>query len=188
MRINLLPQLELASIIHQESSQTGGLSNKAVSILENKYLVRAESRFGATWIELTHDRLIEPIKESNKIWHKQQIKSKRKSRLKIIIPIAVIAIVAISIFAYNAYEQSVLQQKKLVSVNNTNEQLVNALVGASKSLGDSGNYTGAIKYLDKALALDPNNVLALTNKGAVFNGLGYHTQAIQYDDKALAIY
>src|SRR5690242_2690633 len=34
------------SIIHQESNLTGGLSNKAVSILENKYyLIRAESRF-----------------------------------------------------------------------------------------------------------------------------------------------
>ena len=123
------------SIIHQESSLTGGLSNKAVSILERKYLVRAESRFGATWIELTHDRLIEPIKESNKIWRKQQIKSKRLSRLKVIIPIAVIAIVSISIFAYNIYEQSVLQQKKLV----------NALVDASASLVASGNYTQQLR-------------------------------------------
>jgi tetratricopeptide (TPR) repeat protein len=165
------------SIIHQEYSLAGGLSNKAVSILENKYLVRAESRFGATWIELTHDRLIEPIKESNKKWRKQQIKSKRLSRLKIIVPIAVIAVVGISIFAYNTYEQSVLQQNKLV----------NALVDASASLINSGNYTGAIKNLDKALSIDPNNVNALTNKGRALNHLGNQNEAIQYIDKALAI-
>jgi tetratricopeptide (TPR) repeat protein len=165
------------SIIQQESDSTNGLSNKAVSILENKYLVRAESRFGATWIELTHDRLIEPIKESNKIWRKQQIKSKSLSRLKVIIPIAVIAIVAISIFAYNTYEQSVLQQKKLV----------NALVDASASLINSGNYTGAIKNLDKALAIDPKADDILVHKGKSLDGLGRHNEAITVYNKALSI-
>ena len=31
-------------------------------------LVRAEKRGGATWYELTHDRLVEPILTSNKKW------------------------------------------------------------------------------------------------------------------------
>ncbi len=172
------------SIIHQESNTTGGLNNKAVSILEKKYLIRAESRFGATWIELTHDRLIEPIKESNKKWRKQQTKSKRLFRLKVIIPIVVVAIIGISIFAYNIYQQTVLQQQKLISQQ---QNLVNALVDASASLIDKGNYTGTIKNLDKVLAIDPKNINALTIKGSALNNLGNHTGAIQYYDKVLAI-
>jgi tetratricopeptide (TPR) repeat protein len=90
---------------------------------------------------------------------------------------SIITIVAISIFAYNTYEQSVLQQKKLV----------NALLDASASLINSGNYTGAIKNLDKALDIDPNNKNALTNKGRALNDLGNQNEAIKYIDKGLAI-
>jgi tetratricopeptide (TPR) repeat protein len=39
-----------------------------------------------------------------------------------------------------------------------------ALNGMGRALFKSGNYTGAIKYLDKALAIDPNYKLALNNK------------------------
>jgi hypothetical protein len=62
--------------------------------------------------------LIEPIKESNKIWRKQQIKSKRSLRIEVSVPGIVIAIVVVSIFAYNvynAYQQTVLQQQVLIS-------------------------------------------------------------------------
>jgi tetratricopeptide (TPR) repeat protein len=49
------------------------------------------------------------------------------------------------------------------------------------------NYTGAIKYYDKALAINPKNVNALTDKGLALDNLGNHTGAIKYYDKALAI-
>ena len=34
------------------------------------------------------------------------------------------------------------------------------------TLFNSGNYTGAIKYYDKALAVNPNDINTLNNKGA----------------------
>jgi hypothetical protein len=43
-------------------------SAAAVDVLENVHLVRGEWRAGARWYELTHDRLIEPIRESNRKW------------------------------------------------------------------------------------------------------------------------
>jgi hypothetical protein len=74
------------SIIHQESGLTGRLSNKAISILEDKYLIRAENGFGATWIELTHDILIEPIKDANNAWrYEREKRSKKALFLKITI-------------------------------------------------------------------------------------------------------
>ena len=55
------------------------------------------------------------------------------------------------------------------------------------SLDNLGNHGQAITYYDKALAIDPNNFAALTNKGAVLDSLRNYTQAITYLDKALAI-
>jgi hypothetical protein len=49
-----------------ESSK--GLSNAAIRLLENGHLLRAEKRAGATWFELTHDRLIHPIRRDNTAW------------------------------------------------------------------------------------------------------------------------
>jgi hypothetical protein len=48
--------------------RTAGIPNAAVEILETFHLIRAERRAGATWYELTHDRLIEPVQRSNKRW------------------------------------------------------------------------------------------------------------------------
>jgi tetratricopeptide (TPR) repeat protein len=45
----------------------------------------------------------------------------------------------------------------------------------------------AITYLDKALAIDPNNKHALNTKGQVLNDLGNDTQDIPLFDKAIAI-
>jgi hypothetical protein len=48
------------------TSSTAGLSNRVVRVLEEKRLIRAEWRAGARWYELTHDRLIEPIRRANR--------------------------------------------------------------------------------------------------------------------------
>ena len=49
-------------------SESGVLPLSAVKVLEDLHLIRGEWRAGAKWYELTHDRLIEPIQESNRKW------------------------------------------------------------------------------------------------------------------------
>ncbi|CAM2067439.1 hypothetical protein SCOR_18810 [Sulfidibacter corallicola] len=49
-----------------EKSQ--GLENEAIQGLVDAYLVRAEPRRGTTWFELSHDRMIEPIRAGNEAW------------------------------------------------------------------------------------------------------------------------
>src|SRR4029453_2478125 len=39
-----------------------------VRMLEDAHLVRSEQRRGATWFELTHDRLVQPIRTDNAVW------------------------------------------------------------------------------------------------------------------------
>jgi WD40 repeat protein len=52
----------------QAHGQSEGLDNRAIWPLIDTYLVRAEKRRGATWFELAHDRLIEPVREDNIAW------------------------------------------------------------------------------------------------------------------------
>jgi len=49
----------------QGEGQSQGLDNRAIRALIDAYLVRAEKRRGATWFELAHDRLIEPVRANN---------------------------------------------------------------------------------------------------------------------------
>jgi WD40 repeat protein/tetratricopeptide (TPR) repeat protein len=54
-----------------EASQ--GLENRAVMPLVDAHLVRAEKRRGATWFELAHDRLIEPVRKDNAAWYQANL-------------------------------------------------------------------------------------------------------------------
>lgn len=54
--------------VYRELSSTGGMPNTVVEILESRYLIRGELRLGDLWYELTHDRLIKPITDSNREW------------------------------------------------------------------------------------------------------------------------
>lgn len=51
--------------VYRDASSTGGIPNRAIDELENSHVLRAEWRAGARWYELTHDRLVDPIKSSN---------------------------------------------------------------------------------------------------------------------------
>jgi WD40 repeat protein len=55
-------------LVHQGESETSGLPNDAVAALQKRFLVRAEVRGGNPWIELVHDRFVEPILASNAMW------------------------------------------------------------------------------------------------------------------------
>ncbi|MBD0292536.1 MAG: ATP-binding protein, partial [Jiangellaceae bacterium] len=55
------------------SPQDGAFGERAVQMLTAAHLVRAESRRGATWYELAHDRLIEPVVEDNARWREQHL-------------------------------------------------------------------------------------------------------------------
>ena len=50
-----------------------GLDNDLIVELRATHLVRAEKRAGATWFELAHDRLIEPVRSDNAAWLEQHL-------------------------------------------------------------------------------------------------------------------
>jgi len=58
--------------VFRGDEQTGDIPNSAVDILEDQHIIRAEVRSGARWYELTHDRLIEPIRKANEAWQEKE--------------------------------------------------------------------------------------------------------------------
>jgi tetratricopeptide (TPR) repeat protein len=52
----------------RETIESGHLRNDLIEKVIETYLVRAEQRSGATWYELAHDRLIEPVLHDNESW------------------------------------------------------------------------------------------------------------------------
>jgi len=58
------------------------IPNAAVDVLEEKHLIRAEARAGGErWYELTHDRFVGPIRESNRVWKEQYDRRQRRWKL-----------------------------------------------------------------------------------------------------------
>lgn len=67
--------------VYRGQQDTAGLGNQAVNELENMHILRGERRGGAAWYELTHDRFIDPILQSNRQWLSQR-QSAEDSRQK----------------------------------------------------------------------------------------------------------
>jgi YVTN family beta-propeller protein len=93
-------------IVHREAKSTGGIPNGVVDVLQGRYLIRQEWHSGSRWYELTHDRLIEPILESNKEW--KQSRQKKKNRYVIITmglttAAIVVAVIVVSAYYYSTY-------------------------------------------------------------------------------------
>ena len=78
------------NMVYQDTNTnfTAGMPNKVVSILQSKYLVHAEERARGKWFELTHDRLIKPIKDSNKKYEEKKRKKEMKI-IKIMVPVII---------------------------------------------------------------------------------------------------
>lgn len=62
---------------YRAERSTAGIPNRAVDTLERERLVRAERRAGSIWYELTHDRLIEPIRASNARYFARRARRRR---------------------------------------------------------------------------------------------------------------
>lgn len=67
--------------VRREAERSGGLDNELIDAMRESYLVRSESRAGAQWFELAHDRLVTPVHDSNVQWarehlHPMQVRAK----------------------------------------------------------------------------------------------------------------
>jgi hypothetical protein len=55
------------------ADDSDGCQNAVIEQILDTHLVRGEKRAGATWYELAHDRLIQPVRESNQDWYENHL-------------------------------------------------------------------------------------------------------------------
>jgi cell wall-associated NlpC family hydrolase len=58
--------LETRGTVYWTPTTTAGMPAEAIEEMDRRHLIRAEVRAGARWYELTHDRLIGPVRASNR--------------------------------------------------------------------------------------------------------------------------
>jgi hypothetical protein len=68
----LITEAGTRGMVYRGETHTAGLPNGIVQLIENRYLLRAETRSGGVWYELVHDRFIAPIVQANRAWWAQQ--------------------------------------------------------------------------------------------------------------------
>ncbi len=64
----LITRAKIRGQVLREAGQSGDLDNRLIERLIDAHLVRGEQRAGATWYELSHDRLVEPVLAANESW------------------------------------------------------------------------------------------------------------------------
>ncbi len=64
----LITEQGIRAQVLRRAERSQGLANPAIEALVDVHLVRAEKRRGATWFELAHDRLIDPVRADNAAW------------------------------------------------------------------------------------------------------------------------
>ncbi len=69
----LITEQGIRGQVLQGAERSNGLDNRAIWPLVNAHLLRAEKRRGATWFELAHDRLIEPVRQDNAAWREAHL-------------------------------------------------------------------------------------------------------------------
>jgi hypothetical protein len=75
----LITSLGLRNQVIRGKGHTQGLDNTLVEKLIKCHLVRPEVRGNSTWYELSHDRLINPIRNRNLIWYENHLQRFQKA-------------------------------------------------------------------------------------------------------------
>jgi WD40 repeat protein len=70
---HLITETGIRGQVLMGKGESEGVSNETIRQLEDTHLVRAEKRLGATWFELAHDRLIQPIRTNNAAWFQENL-------------------------------------------------------------------------------------------------------------------
>jgi WD40 repeat protein len=65
--------------VQREPEQSGGLEDAAIVQLLDRHLLRQETRRGVQWLELIHDRLIDPVREDNAAWFQTNLSALQKA-------------------------------------------------------------------------------------------------------------
>ena len=101
----------------QGKRSTAGLDNRVALRLAAQHLVRSETRLGAHWYELAHDRLLAPIQRSNAAWFLARARARRVWRMLVIFLLLLAAAAGLAYLADLGWKRwQALQAEKLALV------------------------------------------------------------------------
>ena len=64
----LITPMQTRGLVLRGDKETAGLHNAAVDHFESTHIISSDVRAGARWYEISHDRLVDPIIQSNRAW------------------------------------------------------------------------------------------------------------------------
>lgn len=71
---SLITKIHTRGQVLRHPITTDGLDNiTVIAELEKAHLVNCEERLGSRWLELAHDRLIQPVRSNNDAWNKKNL-------------------------------------------------------------------------------------------------------------------
>lgn len=171
------------SLEEEEITRQFKVSKVLLQELVNRRLLRAESRVGSVYYELSHDTLVVPIRESQKkrelqkleLEWKQELERKRKSRKKEFgFGICLLCIILIVAGFF-------IGKKILYRIDSMNQTMSgNAYYGLN-------DYHKAIAAYKKAIEIDQRNVSAYINMGNAYYMLKEYEETINACQKAIEI-
>jgi tetratricopeptide (TPR) repeat protein len=129
-------------LVYMGNTSTEGVPNEAVRVLEEEHIVWAEPRMGTLWYELTHDRLIGPLKASNRLWFARRRRWKR---------IAGILMVCAVVIGINALVYLHLKHRAS-SLRVMQDESAYFEVSTAKEAMLNKNWNEAIKHYESALS------------------------------------
>jgi WD40 repeat protein len=109
--------------VQEGTSTWQELGDETIHALRETHLVRAEHRRGFSWLELAHDRLIEPIRKNNAEWRKSRFQQRLLRFAPVVVPVALLifllAVVSLSLIARSLSEQRDKAQSEAIVVQQT---------------------------------------------------------------------
>ncbi len=157
----LITGLGTRNTVYRGPRDTGGMDNAVIDVLEDRHLIRAERRAGARWYELTHDRLIEPIRASNREWFEARAQTRARAFLTALVIVGVFFIVGASValvlrsVAQGEFAATSTAQAAAAATAQAGAALAQAQVSAEQSLflASSAQQVLSENNTDLALAL-----------------------------------
>ena len=123
-----------------------------------------------------------PTKPREATLHKGILRSKTKISIAVLATAVIAAVIALALFDHYNHlpttQSTTIKAPANVSARQILPNNKYSFYNKGDTLNTMGNYTQAIQYFDKALAIDPKFEDALYDKSDALNNLGNYTQAI----------
>jgi WD40 repeat protein len=121
--------------VFRDTNLTAEMPNRVVDAFENCHLIRGDWRAGAQWYEITHDRLLRPIRESNRVWL-ERVERKRRIQIGGAVAIIVSCVVVLLAWSLDTARHAVRREEDAVRREEA-QALASSLINASSRLSQN---------------------------------------------------